>query len=129
MTGRLEVTDVTVDPTTGAVTLRAVFPNPKGLLLPGMYVRAVVAEGVSPAGLLAPQQGVTRDERGRPTALVVDAKGHAALRDLQTDGAVGNQWLIRSGLAAGDRLIVEGLQKVKPGDAVHAVPTTIALTR
>ena len=96
-----------------------------------MYVRAVVAEGLAPAGLLAPQQGVSRDERGQPTALVVDARGHAQIRDVQTDGAVGNQWLIKSGLPAapGDRLIVEGLQKVKPGDAVHAVPTTLMLTR
>jgi len=127
--GKLEFTDVTVDQASGAVTLRAIFPNPNGLLLPGMYVRAVVAEGVAPAGVLAPQQGVSRDERGQPTALVVDAKGRAQIRDVQTDGAVGNQWLIKSGLAAGDRLIVEGLQKVKPGDAVHAVPTTLVLTR
>jgi membrane fusion protein (multidrug efflux system) len=111
------------------VTLRAIFPNPAGLLLPGMYVRAVVAEGVAPAGLLAPQQGVARDEKGLPTAMVVDAKGHAQLRSVQTDGAVGNQWLIRSGLAPGDRLIVEGLQKVKPGDPVRAVATTLMLTR
>ncbi len=127
--GKLQFTDVTVDQASGAVTLRAIFPNPSGLLLPGMYVRAVVAEGVAPNGLLAPQQGIGRDERGLPTALVVDATGHAQIRDVETAGAVGNQWLIKSGLAPGDRLIVEGLQKVKPGAAVHATPTTLALTR
>ena len=127
--GKLQFTDVTVDPASGAVTLRAIFPNPAGLLLPGMYVRGVVAEGVAPEGLLAPQQGIGRDEKGQPTALVVDGSGHARLRDVVTDGAIGNQWLIRSGLAPGDRLIVEGLQKVKPGAAVHAVPTTLTLTR
>ena len=127
--GKLQFTDVTVDPSTGAVTLRALFPNPQGLLLPGMFVRAVVAEGVAPNGLLAPQQGISRDEKGLPVALVVDATGHALQRQVQTDGAVGNQWLIRGGLAPGDRLIVEGLQSVKPGDAVHAVPTQLILTR
>jgi membrane fusion protein (multidrug efflux system) len=127
--GKLQFTDVTVDQASGAVTLRAIFPNPNGLLLPGMYVRAVVAEGVAPDGLLAPQQGIGRDEKGQPTALVVDATGHAQIRDVQTQGAIGNQWLIKSGLAPGDRLIVEGLQKVKPGAAVHAVATTLMLTR
>ncbi len=127
--GKLQFTDVTVDPSTGAVTLRALFPNPQGLLLPGMFVRAVVAEGIEPNGLLAPQQGISRDEKGLPVALVVDATGHALQRQVQTDGAVGNQWLIRGGLAPGDRLIVEGLQSVKPGDAVHAVPTQLMLTR
>jgi len=127
--GKLQFTDVTVDQASGAVTLRAIFPNPSGLLLPGMYVRAVVAEGIAPTGLLAPQQGIGRDEKGQPTALVVDAGGHAQIRDVQTQGSIGNQWLIKSGLAPGDRLIVEGLQKVKPGAAVHAVPTTLTLTR
>ena len=127
--GKLQFTDVTVDQASGAVTLRAIFPNPNGLLLPGMFVRAVVSEGVAPQGLLAPQQGIGRDEKGQPTALVVDATGHAQIRDVQTQGAIGNQWLIKSGLAPGDRLIVEGLGKVKPGAAVHAVPTTLMLTR
>ncbi len=127
--GKLQFTDVTVDQASGAVTLRAIFPNPGGLLLPGMYVRAVVAEGVAPAGVLAPQQGIGRNEKGQPTALVVDATGHAQIRDVQTQGAIGNQWLIKSGLKPGDRLIVEGLQKVKPGVAVHAVATTLMLTQ
>ncbi len=120
--GRLQFTDVTVDQATGAVTLRAVFPNPDGLLLPGLYVRAIVIEGVQNNGLLAPQQGVTRDEKGAPTALIVDASGHAQLRQLRTGRAVGGKWLVTSGLAPGDRLIVEGLQNVKPGQAVRAVP-------
>jgi membrane fusion protein (multidrug efflux system) len=127
--GRLQFTDVTVDQASGAVTLRAIFPNPGGLLLPGMYVRAQVAQGTAPAGLLAPQQGIARDEKGEPTALVVDAQGRAELRSVHTDGAVGNQWLIRDGLKPGDRLIVDGLQKVKPGVVVRPVAATLALTR
>src|SRR5665213_183306 len=106
--GRLQFTDVTVDQTTGAVTLRAVFPNPDGLLLPGLYVRAMIVEGVQPEGLLAPQQGVARDEKGAPTALIVDASGHAQFRQLRTGRAVGDKWLVTSGLNPGDRLIVEG---------------------
>jgi len=121
LAGRLQFTDVTVDQTTGAVTLRALFPNPEGVLLPGMFVRAQVAEGIDPTALLAPQQGVSRDERGRPTALVVGADGKAQLRALQLGQAVGDQWLILSGLAPGDRLIVEGLLRVRPGQAVRAV--------
>ncbi|MDQ2859403.1 MAG: efflux RND transporter periplasmic adaptor subunit [Pseudomonadota bacterium] len=120
--GRLQFTDVTVDQTTGAVTLRAVFRNPAALLLPGLYVRAVIVEGVQPDGLLAPQQGVARDEKGEPTALVVDSTGHAQIRTLTTGRAVGDKWLVTQGLAPGDRLIVEGLQNVKPGQAVRAVP-------
>lgn len=123
--GKLQFADVTVDQTTGAVTLRAIFPNPSGVLLPGMFVRAEVAEGVVPSGLLAPQQGVSRDERGRPTALVVGADGKAQLRSLQLGQAVGDQWLVTSGLKAGDRLIVQGLQKVKAGQAVRA--STVSL--
>ena len=120
--GKLQFTDVTVDQTTGAVTLRAIFPNPKGVLLPGMYVRAVVAEGDKPQAILAPQQGVTRDEAGRPVAMIVDATGHAQTRVLTTADAVGDKWLVLDGLKPGDRVIVEGLQKVKPGDKVRAVP-------
>jgi membrane fusion protein (multidrug efflux system) len=126
--GKLQFTDVTVDQASGAVTLRAIFPNPAGLLLPGMYVRAQVARGTAPMGLLAPQQGITRDVTGEPTALVVNAQGRAELRSVHTDGAVGNQWLIRDGLRPGDRLIVEGIQKVKPGASVRAVTATLALT-
>ena len=120
LAGKLQFTDVTVDQTTGAVTLRAIFPNPGELLLPGMYVRAEVAQGTAPAGLLAPQQGISRDEKGLPIAMVV-ADGHVVQRSVETGDAVGNQWLITKGLNPGDQVIVEGLQKVKPGDPVHAV--------
>ena len=119
--GRLEFADVTVDQTTGAVTLRALFPNPDGVLLPGMFVRAQVAEGVAPNALLAPQQGISRDERGLPTALVVGPDGKAQLKSVELGQAVADKWLIASGLAPGDRLIVEGLLRVRPGQAVRAV--------
>ncbi|HEY1448591.1 MAG TPA: efflux RND transporter periplasmic adaptor subunit, partial [Caulobacteraceae bacterium] len=124
--GKLQFADVTVDQTTGAVTLRAIFPNSAGILLPGMFVRAEIAEGVVPAGLLAPQQGVSRDERGRPTALVVGPDGKAQLRSLQLGQAVGDQWLVTAGLRPGERLIVQGLQKVKPGQAVRATTVSLA---
>jgi membrane fusion protein (multidrug efflux system) len=120
--GRLQFAEVTVDQTTGTVTLRAIFPNPSGVLLPGMYVRAVVAEGGKPSAILAPQQGVSRDQAGRPVAMVVDASGRAQSRVLTTGAAVGDKWLVLEGLKAGDRVIVEGLQRVKPGDKVRAVP-------
>jgi membrane fusion protein, multidrug efflux system len=120
--GRLQFTEVTVDQNTGAVTLRAVFPNPSGILLPGMYVRASLSEGVAEAGLLVPQQAVTRDEKGEPTAMVVNAQNKAELRVLKTDRAVGDSWLVVSGVRAGDRVIVQGLQRVQPGDTVKPVP-------
>lgn len=120
--GVFEFSEVTVDPNTGAVTLRARFPNPDGVLLPGMYVRAKIIEGISQKALLAPQRGVSRDEKGRPTALVVDAKGIARLRLLKISRTVGDDWLVTDGLKAGDKLIVEGLQNVRADMAVHAVP-------
>ncbi len=118
LAGRLQFTDVTVDQNTGSVTLRAIFPNPKAVLLPGMYVRAQVVEGVDPKGVLAPQQAVTRDEKGRATALVVDDQGRAQARVLTVAGAVGNQWRVTDGLKAGDRLIVAGAATAKPGAPV-----------
>jgi membrane fusion protein, multidrug efflux system len=120
--GKLQFADVTVDQTTGAVTLRAIFPNPAGVLLPGMYVRAALGQGSKPQALLAPQAGVTFNQAGKPVAMIVDAQGNAQSRIIQTDGVVGDSWLVTSGLSAGDRLIVEGLQRVKPGAPVHAVP-------
>jgi membrane fusion protein (multidrug efflux system) len=120
--GVLQFADVTVDQSTGAVNLRAIFPNPQNTLLPGMYVRAIITKGVRKDAILAPQTGVTRDPRGLPTATVVGAGDKAELRTLQTGQAVGDKWLVLSGLNAGDRLIVEGLQKVKPGDPVRPVP-------
>jgi membrane fusion protein (multidrug efflux system) len=121
LVGRLQFTDVTVDQNTGSVTLRAIFPNPKGVLLPGMYVRAKVIEGVDPNGILAPQEAVTRDEKGRATAMVVDNRGLAQARVLTIAGAVGNQWRVTDGLKAGDRLIVVGEANAKPGKPVKVV--------
>ena len=120
--GRLQFTDITVDQNTGSVTLRAVFANPRGQLLPGMYVRADVDEGIDPNAILAPQQAVTRDEKGQPTALVVDAAGKAQARVLQVAAPIGAAWRVTSGLAPGDRLIVEGGQNAKPGAPVKIAP-------
>jgi membrane fusion protein (multidrug efflux system) len=121
--GRLTFTDVTVDQNTGSVTLRVIFPNPKAALLPGMYVRATVIEGVDPKGILAPQQAVTRDEKGRATAMVVDDQGRAQARILTVADAVGNQWRVTDGLKPGDRLIVVGAENAKPGEPVKVVAT------
>ncbi|MBN2887081.1 MAG: efflux RND transporter periplasmic adaptor subunit [Chromatiaceae bacterium] len=123
--GRLEFSEVTVDQGTGAVTLRAIFPNPDHLLLPGMFVRARVEEGVRADAILVPQQGVQRDRRGNPSALVVNAENQVEQRELRIDRAVGNHWLIDAGLEAGDRLIVEGVQKVRPGAQVRITPVEI----
>jgi membrane fusion protein (multidrug efflux system) len=122
MEGTLQFRDITVDPTTGSVILRMVFPNSKSVLLPGMYVRVVVQEGIAERAILVPQQGVTRDPKGNPIALTVDAGGKVQKRVLTLDRAIGDQWLVSSGLTPGDRLIVEGLQRVRPGAAVKVVP-------
>ena len=124
--GKLQFSEVTVDPTTGEVTLRAIFPNPAGILMPGMFVRATIIEGVANNAILAPQQGVSRDEKGDPTVEIVDAKGFARLRAITTGQAIGDKWLVTDGLKAGDRLIVEGLQKAMPDTPVHAVPASFA---
>ncbi|CAG2132940.1 efflux RND transporter periplasmic adaptor subunit [Cupriavidus numazuensis] len=118
-TGRLEFSEVAVDQGTGSVTLRAVFPNPRHELLPGMFVHARLREGVKADGLLVPQQGVTRDLKGQATALVVNAKDEVELRQIRTDRVIGDKWLVADGLKAGDRVIVEGLQFVKPGAKVR----------
>jgi len=118
--GVLRFADVTVDPTTGAVVVRAVFPNPNGVLLPGLYVRARLVEGVRQQGLLAPQAGVTRNERGQATALVVGPDNVVAQRIVKTDQAIGDKWVITDGLKAGDRLIVDGLLNLHPGAKVRA---------
>jgi len=123
--GELEVSDITVDPATSSVTLRAVFPNPEHDLLPGMYVRARVSEGVRRDAILAPQQGVGRNPRGEPTALVVTDDNTVERRALEVSRAVGSFWLVESGLAAGDRLIVSGLQRITAGDTVRPVPADI----
>jgi len=120
--GTLQFRDVTVDPTTGSVILRIAFPNPNGVLLPGMFVRAVVQEGVNNQAILIPQQAVSRDPRGNPLTLIVDAQSNVQIRMLTLDRAIGDQWLVSSGLAPGERVIIEGMQKVKPGAPVKAVP-------
>ena len=122
MEGRLEFSDVTVDQNTGAITLRAVFPNPAADLLPGMYVRAVLQEGVKAQGLLVPQQAVSRDSTGKPTAYVVGSDRKLQRRVLDTERTVGDQWLVRSGLQAGDQVVVDGQQRAADGVEVKVVP-------
>ncbi len=120
--GTLKFSDVTVDPSTGSQNLRMVFPNARLALLPGMYVRAIVEEGVMEQAILVPQQGVTRDPKGNAIAMVVGGDGKVEQRMLQVDRAIGDQWLVREGLRPGDRLILDGLQKIRPGVSVKAVP-------
>ncbi|MFA7254682.1 MAG: efflux RND transporter periplasmic adaptor subunit [Candidatus Omnitrophota bacterium] len=120
--GALQFKDITVDPTTGSVILRAVFQNPEGILLPGMFVRAIITEGVNEQALLVPQQGVARNSKGDPLALIVDAEEKVQQRMLTLDRAIGDKWLVLSGLEPGDRVIVEGVLKVRPGTFVHAIP-------
>ena len=118
--GTLEFSDVTVDQTTGSITLRAVFPNPDGYLLPGMFVRARLQEGTNPDALLVPQQGVTRTPRGDATAMVVGEGDKVEVRQITATQAIGDKWLVTEGLKSGDRVIVTGLQKVRPGVQVKA---------
>jgi membrane fusion protein (multidrug efflux system) len=118
--GKLEFSEVSVDQGTGSVVIRAVFPNPHELLLPGMFVRAVVEEGTVDQAILAPQRGVSRNQRGEPTALVVGEDNKVELRTLKTDRVLGDNWLVTDGLKAGDKLIVEGVQKVAPGAQVRS---------
>jgi len=120
--GVLRFADVTVDATTGAVILRATFPNADGVLLPGLYVRARVVEGVRQQGLLAPQAGVTHNERGQATALVVGPGNVVVQRIIKTDQAVGDKWVVTDGLKAGDRIIVDGLLNLFPGTKVSPRP-------
>jgi membrane fusion protein (multidrug efflux system) len=119
--GKLQFADVSVDPTTGNVTLRALFPNPKGDLLPGMYVRAVLDSGLNEKAIVVPQQGVTRNPKGQATALLLNKEGKVEQRILTTSATLGNKWLVTSGLEVGERVIVEGVQKVRPGAAATAV--------
>ena len=120
--GQMRFADVTVDPTTGAVVVRATFDNPNGVLLPGLYVRARLTEGVLPNALLAPQAGVTRNERGQAVALVVGPGDTVAQRTIETGPAIGDKWLIRSGLKPADKLIVDGLLNLRPGAKVTPRP-------
>ncbi|MHC0434873.1 efflux RND transporter periplasmic adaptor subunit [Klebsiella aerogenes] len=122
--GSLQFSDVTVDESTGSITLRAVFPNPQHTLLPGMFVRARIDEGVNPQAILVPQQGVTRTPRGDATVLIVNAQNQVENREVTAAQAIGNKWLITSGLQNGDKVIVSGLQKVRPGVTVKATEDT-----
>lgn len=122
--GTLQFADLQVDPTTGSIALRALVPNPNRELLPGMFVRARIDEGKNPNAILVAQRAVTRDQNGRPIALVVDKDGKVERRQLVTDRAVGDAWLVTSGLVAGERVIVEGVQKARPGSPVTPVPAT-----
>jgi RND family efflux transporter MFP subunit len=116
--GTLEFSEVTVDEGTGSVTLRALMPNPERVLLPGMFVREEIQEGVREGAVLAPQQGISHDQKGQPNALVVGPNNTVELRTLETDRAIGDQWLVTAGLKPGDRVIVEGIQSAKPGAQV-----------
>jgi membrane fusion protein (multidrug efflux system) len=120
--GVLKFSEVTVDPSTGSVVLRAQFPNPNRVLLPGLFVRAVIVEGIQPDAVLAPQRAVTHNQKGQPTAFVVGPNGKAELRTLETSRAIGPNWVVTKGLSVGDHLIIDGLINVQPGIAVKAVP-------
>lgn len=124
--GSLQFSDVTVDESTGSITLRAVYPNPQHTLLPGMFVRARIDEGVNPQAILVPQQGVTRTPRGDATVLIVNAQNQVENREVTAAQAIGDKWLITSGLQNGDKVIVSGLQKVRPGVTVKATEDTAA---
>ncbi|HUD28406.1 MAG TPA: efflux RND transporter periplasmic adaptor subunit [Novosphingobium sp.] len=120
--GVLKFTDVTVDPATGSQVVRVQFPNTKGLLLPGMYVRAEMVEGTRSNGILVPQSAVTRDEKGNPTVMVAGAQGKVEMRKLTAPRTIGTNWLVTAGLKPGDKVIVEGAQNLRPGAAVKPVP-------
>lgn len=125
--GTLAFSDITVDEGTGSVGLRAIFPNPDGALLPGLYVRAQLEQGVATSAILVPLAAVSRDPKGSATVYVVDASGKAQLRPISVSRTVGDKWLVTDGLKAGERVIVEGLQKVRPGAAVK--PAVIGASR
>ncbi|MES2255087.1 MAG: efflux RND transporter periplasmic adaptor subunit [Pseudomonadota bacterium] len=120
--GKLQFTDVTVDPTTGTVRLRAIFPNPDGFLLPGLYVRATINEGMDPHGILIPQLAVGRNPKGEPTVLVVDDQNMARLKLIKTGRVVDGNWQVLDGLKAGDKVIVQGLQNLRPDTKVTPMP-------
>ncbi|HNU52099.1 MAG TPA: efflux RND transporter periplasmic adaptor subunit [Verrucomicrobiota bacterium] len=119
--GALQFRDVSVDPTMGTVTLRMVFPNPNGVLLPGMFVRVIVKEGINKQAILVPQQAVSRDHKGNPTTLIV-VQGKVEMRQLTVEREVRDRWLVTAGVEAGDKVIMEGMQKVRPGMPVTEVP-------
>lgn len=123
-TGTLKFSDPTVDETTGSVTLWAIFPNPNGDLLPGMYVTALVDEGSRQNVLLVPQEGVTHNAQGKATALILDKDDVVQLREIEASKAIGDQWVVTSGLQAGDRVIVSGLQRIRPGIKARAISSS-----
>ncbi len=125
--GTLQFQEIAVDESTGSVTLRATFPNPDGVLLPGMYVRTLVDEAVNSAAILVPQQAIQRDPKGNATALIVTADNKVEKRVVVTERAIGDTWLVNSGLNAGERVIVEGVNKVRVGDVVRVVDVTTTL--
>ncbi|WP_313276173.1 efflux RND transporter periplasmic adaptor subunit [Stenotrophomonas sp.] len=118
--GKLEFSEVSVDPSTGSYALRVRVENPDQVLMPGMFVRAVLGSGVRPNALLVPMQGIARDAKGNTSAMVVDAEGKVAVRPVTVSRTVGDKWLVEDGLKAGDKVIVEGLQKIGPGMPVQA---------
>ncbi|HEY6597896.1 MAG TPA: efflux RND transporter periplasmic adaptor subunit [Pseudomonadales bacterium] len=120
--GVLQFSEVAVDETTGSVTLRAQFPNPDGVLLPGLFVRATIVQGIETDALLVPQRAVSRDEKGEAMTLIVDADGVVQRRLIDATHTVGANWLVKKGIAAGDRVIVEGLQYARAGQKANAVP-------
>ena len=120
--GTLKFSEVTVDQSTGSITLRAIFPNPKQTLLPGMFVRAILEEGVSEQAILVPQRGVSRNPKGEAMVMTIGAGEKVEPRPIKVIRTVGDSWLVNEGLKTGDRVIVEGLQKARPGTAVKAVP-------
>ena len=123
--GTLQFTDVSVDESTGMVTLRAIFPNPKQELMPGMYVRAILNEGVDDQAILLPQRALVRDAKGNPTTYVVNAENKVEVRPLKVGRTQGSNWVVLDGLKSGDKVIVEGLQKIRPGVTVRiAEPTS-----
>lgn len=124
-TGTLEFSDPAVDETTGSVTLRAVFPNPEGEILPGMYVTALLDEGSQQNVLMVPQQGITHNEQGKATALILDQENVVQLREINAVKAVGNQWLVTAGFRPGDRVIVSGLQRIRPGIKARVLPSKL----
>ncbi|HAU5664101.1 TPA: efflux RND transporter periplasmic adaptor subunit [Citrobacter freundii] len=124
-TGTLEFSDPAVDETTGSVTLRAIFPNPEGEILPGMYVTALLDEGSQQNVLMVPQQGITHNEQGKATALILDQENVVQLREINAVKAVGNQWLVTAGLRPGDRVIVSGLQRIRPGSKARVLPSKL----
>jgi membrane fusion protein (multidrug efflux system) len=122
--GTLKFSEVTVDPSTGSVTLRTLFPNPQQFLLPGMFVRVILDEGINEQAILVPQQGVTRNPAGEALVMVVGAEEKVEPRVIQVARTIGNDWLVTDGLRSGDRVILEGIQRARPGTVVKTVPFT-----